>query len=136
MTISPLKTEKILNLSNKGIYAFVIDGKTTKQEIKKVLEKEFNITIVSIRIQIRKGKPMRFNRGKRAYPGMTTRADQRIAFVTLKAGDKLKIFDEDVEESKDDVADKKTVTKVQSKDSGKKEAGLFAKRRTGNRGDK
>ena len=117
MTISPLKTEKVLDLSTKGIYAFVIDGKTTKQEVKKVLEKEFNVTITSVRIQIRKGKPMRFNRGKRAYPGMTTRADHRIAFITLKAGDKLKIFDEDVEESKDAAADKKTVTKVQDRKS-------------------
>ena len=52
---------------------------------------------------IRKGKATKFSRGKHAYPGTTYRQDKKIAFVTLKDGDKIKVFDEEpVEEAKND----------------------------------
>ena len=138
IAIAPIKSEKSFALSSKGIYAFLIDGNASKQAIKEALEKEFKVTIVSIRTQVRDGKPMRFSRGKRAYPGTTTRQDKKIAYITLKDGDKIKIFDEDeVEEAKDNAKEVKTSRRANAEaNADTKDAGLFVKRRTGNRGDK
>jgi len=138
IAIAPIKSEKSFALTSKGIYTFLIDGKSSKQAIKEALEKEFSVTIISIRTQVRDGKPMRFSRGKRAYPGTTTRQDKKIAYVTLKEGDKIKIFDEDeVEDTKGTTKEVKASRRATAEANAEnKEAGLFVKRRTGNRGDK
>lgn len=137
-TIQPIKTEKSFVLSQKGIYVFVVDGKTSKQEVKSAIEKEFKVTIESIRGLLRKGKAMRFSRGKHAYPGTTTKADKSIYYVTLKDGDKIKIFDEEEVDTgaPETMVQKPAEVKESTEVAKTKKPGLFTKRRTGNRGDK
>jgi len=101
ITITPNATEKVYRLSQKNTYGFKVDGKTSKQAIKESIEKEFKVTVTSIRVLVRKGKSKRYSRGKRAFPGTTTLSNTRIAYVTLKAGDKIKMFEEDAAEVKD-----------------------------------
>ena len=109
MIVRPIQTEKAYREEAKRTYMFVAEAGASKQEVAKTVEKQYNVTVTDVRIAIRKGKKTKFSKGKHAYPGITTRADKRIAYVTLKEGDKIKIFDEEVvEETKEDKkADKK-----------------------------
>jgi len=103
MIVRPIQTEKAYREETKNCYMFIAEDGTSKQEIAKTVEKQYGVTVTAVRISIRKGKTTKFSKGKHAYPGTTTRADKRIAYVTLKEGDKIKIFDEEVvEETKED----------------------------------
>ena len=104
MIVRPIQTEKAYREEAKRCYMFVAEAGASKQEIAKTVEKQYNVTVTDVRIAIRKGKKTKFSKGKHAYPGITTRADKRIAYVTLKEGDKIKIFDEEqaTEEVKED----------------------------------
>ena len=107
MIVRPIQTEKAYREEAKRTYMFVAEDGASKQEIAKTVEKQYNVTVTGVRIAIRKGKKTKFSKGKHAYPGITTRADKRIAYVTLKEGDKIKIFDE--EQATEEVkADKKS----------------------------
>lgn len=107
MIVRPIQTEKAYREEAKRTYMFVAEDGASKQEIAKTVEKQYNVTVTGVRIAIRKGKKTKFSKGKHAYPGVTTRADKRIAYVTLKEGDKIKIFDE--EQATEEVkADKKS----------------------------
>lgn len=104
MIVRPIQTEKAYREEAKRCYMFVAEADASKQEIAKTVEKQYGVTVTDVRVAIRKGKTTKFSKGKHAYPGTTTRADKRIAYVTLKEGDKIKIFDEEqaTEEVKED----------------------------------
>ncbi len=104
--LEPRATEKTYAEQTKRTYVFPVDRDASKQAVAKLVEKEFNVTVTDVRILIRKGKPTRFSRGKHAYPGITHRQDKKFAYVTLKEGDKIKVFDEP-EEAKEDKKVKK-----------------------------
>lgn len=110
MIVRPIQTEKAYREEAKRCYMFVAEAGASKQEIAKTVEKQYGVTVTDVRVAIRKGKTTKFSKGKHAYPGTTTRADKRIAYVTLKEGDKIKIFDEEqtTEEVKEDKEDKKS----------------------------
>ena len=108
MLIRPIATEKAYHEQTKRSYMFVVPNNASKQAVAKQVSEQFNVTVTSVRISVRKGKATRFSRGKHAYPGTAYRQDKKIAFVTLKEGDKIKIFDEEpVAEADDKKSDKK-----------------------------
>ena len=108
MLIRPITTEKAYHEQTKRGYMFVVPNDASKQAVAKQVSEQFNVTVTSVRISVRKGKATRFSRGKHAYPGTAYRQDKKIAFVTLKEGDKIKIFDEEpVAEADDKKSDKK-----------------------------
>lgn len=92
--IEPRATEKTYAEQTKRTYVFPVKKSASKQAIAKLIEKEFSVTVTDVRVLIRKGKKTRFSRGKHAYPGTTYRQDKKFAYVTLKDGDKIKVFDE------------------------------------------
>ena len=92
--LEPRATEKSYLEQTNRIYVFPVKRDASKQSIKELVEKEFNVTVTDVRTMIRKGKPTRFSRGKRAYPGTTHRQDKKFAYVRLKKGDSIKVFDE------------------------------------------
>ena len=98
--LEPRATEKTYREQAKRTYAFVMKKSDTKQAIAKMVEKEFNVTVTDVRVLTRKGKQTKFSKGKHAYPGTTYRQDKKIAYVTLKDGDKIKVFEEPEEEKK------------------------------------
>ena len=105
MLVRPIATEKAYHEQTKRTYMFNVPAGASKQAVAKQIAEQYNVTVLGVRIAIRKGKATKFSRGKHAYPGTTYRQDKRIAYVTLKEGDKIKVFDEEpVEEEK---ADKK-----------------------------
>lgn len=108
MLIRPIATEKAYHEQAKRGYMFTVPANASKQAVAKQVSEQYNVTVTSVRISVRKGKATRFSRGKHAYPGTAYRQDKKIAFVTLKEGDKIKVFDEEpVAEADDKKSDKK-----------------------------
>ena len=106
MLVRPIATEKAYHEQTKRTYMFNVPADASKQAVAQQVADQFKVTVLGVRIVVRKGKATRFSRGKHAYPGTTYRQDKKIAYVTLKEGDKIKVFDEEpVEEEKP--ADKK-----------------------------
>ena len=138
--MTPRKTEKAYTLQSEHTYIFLVPKSATKQLVVAEVAAQYKVAVTDVRIVNRKGKPTRFRRGRHAYPGTTHRQDKKYAFVTLKSGDKIKVFDE--EEVKDTkaakAADQKTTaaSATEQQPTETKKVGLFARRRTGRRGDK
>lgn len=93
--ITPRATEKAYNTQTQNTYIFFVPKQATKQAIAKAIAAAFKVTVIDVRTTMRKGKPTRFSRGKHAYPGITTRQDHKVAYITVKAGDKIPVFEED-----------------------------------------
>ena len=108
--LEPRATEKSYLEQTNRIYVFPVKRSMGKQEIAKMVEKEFNVTVTDVRTMIRKGKKTKFSKGKHAYPGITHRQDKKFAYVKLKQGDSIKVFDDQPEE------EKKTSAKEAKKD--------------------
>ena len=107
--IVPRATEKAYTLQTQNTYVFFVPKAASKQEIAKAIAEAFKVTVIDVRTSVRKGKPTRFSRGKHAYPGITTRQDHKVAYITVKEGDKIPVFEEEKAETKktDDKAEKK-----------------------------
>lgn len=113
--LEPRATEKTYLEQAKRTYAFVVKKTDTKEAIAKLVAKEFNVTVTDVRTLIRDGKKTKFSKGKHAYPGTTYRQDKKIAYVTLKEGDKIKVFEEPEEDKKAEKATKKSDAKEAKK---------------------
>lgn len=44
----PLLTEKVSALNSKGVYGFIVDKKANKIEIKKAVEKKYNVVVLDV----------------------------------------------------------------------------------------
>ena len=117
--LEPRATEKSYLEQTNRIYVFPVKKSMSKQAIRQLVEKEFNVTVTDVRTLTRKGKATRYSKGKHAYPGTTHRQDKKYAYVRLKKGDSIKVFDDEPEENK----------KTSAKDAkeAKKEAKRLAK---------
>lgn len=111
----PRATEKAYVAQTKNQYIFFVPKTASKQEVAKKIAEEFKVSVIDVRITNRKGKATRFSRGKHAYPGITYRQDQKVAYITLKAGDKIPVFEEPKDDKKTD--DKKTDKKADKKEA-------------------
>ena len=109
--LEPRATEKSYLEQTNRIYVFPVALSASKQEIKRMVEKDFNVTVTDVRTLVRNGKKTKFSRGRHAYPGTTFRKDQKFAYVRLKQGDSIKVF-EDAESTE---LDKKTSAKEAKK---------------------
>ena len=92
--LEPRATEKSYLEQTNRIYVFPVKKSMGKQEIARMVEKEFNVTVTDVRTLIRNGKKTKYSKGKHAYPGITHRQDKKFAYVRLKQGDSIKVFDE------------------------------------------
>ena len=92
--LEPRATEKSYLEQTNRIYVFPVKKSMGKQEIAKMVEEEFKVKVTDVRTMIRKGKKTKFSKGKHAYPGVTHRQDKKFAYVKLKEGDSIKVFDE------------------------------------------
>jgi large subunit ribosomal protein L23 len=89
--IKPVLTEKMLNLSEKlRKYGFEVHRDTNKAEIKRAVEKKFNVTVETVHVVNIKGKTKRMSTRR----GMTfgRRSDRKKAVVTLQKGQKIDFF--------------------------------------------
>lgn len=114
--LEPRATEKTYREQAKRTYVFNVKRSMSKQDIAKLIEKEFNVTVTDVRVNIRKGKKTKYSKGKHAYPGITHRQDKKFAYVTLKEGDSIRVFDEP-EDSKTSAKDAKKADKKAGKEN-------------------
>jgi large subunit ribosomal protein L23 len=85
----PLITEKVTALKDNGQYAFEVDVKANKIEIRKALEKQFDVEVVSVRtVNIRPKKTVQFTK-KGRFAGKT--AARKKVYVTVKKGQSIDI---------------------------------------------
>ena len=87
MNIRPVFTEKSMNQAKNGLYSFWFLPKFTKNQIKAMLEKAFDIKIGSIKTQNYKKMTTRTMRGT----VKTIQAKKKV-LVTLKSG-KIELFE-------------------------------------------
>ncbi len=84
----PMLTEKTMTArENCNQYAFAVDRQANKVEIKKAVEKLFNVKVSGVRTQMVKGKMKRLGRT------MGKRADWKKAIVTLQPDQKIEFFE-------------------------------------------
>ena len=84
-------TEKMTSIMDKrGQYGFVVDKKTTKDEIKKAIEEFYGVEVQSVNTMIARGK-MRRNRRTGQISGYTNA--YKKAIVTLKEGFKIDFYE-------------------------------------------
>ena len=83
----PLVTEKNTALQALGKYTFEIDSDATKNQVKQAVEKAFKVTVISVNVMSVRGQEKMVGRKKVAG------GEWKKAIVTLKAGDKIQIFE-------------------------------------------
>jgi large subunit ribosomal protein L23 len=90
--IRPLYTEKIAKLQDEeNKYAFEVDRKSNKIEIRKEIENRFEVKVKKIQTMTVRGKMrQQMTRAGRFYG---RRPDWKKAVVTLAEGDKIDLFE-------------------------------------------
>ena len=78
--IAPVGSEKSYGLIADGKYTFVVDPRSNKTEIKRAIEKIFDVKVASVNTLNGTGKL------RRTRFGIGKRKDTKRAFVTLKSG--------------------------------------------------
>lgn len=93
INVTPRATEKAYSQSQRNVYVFTVPVTANKQEIVATVEAQFDVKVTGIKTLIQTGKTVRFSRGKKRYPGTTTRKDSKKAYVTLAEGNSIQVFD-------------------------------------------
>jgi len=83
----PLVTEKNATLQANGKYAFEVDKRANKMQIKGAVETAFKVTVTGVNVMNMPGKTRRVGRGTTVTPNW------KKAVVTLKPGDKIELFE-------------------------------------------
>lgn len=91
--LSPRISEASFLDAQSGVYTFDVALDVNKHEIAEAVAAQFNVTVVSVKTLIVKGK-VKASVRKRAGVKSGKRADRKKAYVTLKKGDTIKIFEE------------------------------------------
>jgi large subunit ribosomal protein L23 len=85
--LKPVVSEKSYGLLDAGVYTFVVHPDANKTEIRQAVEAIFNVSVHKVNTLNRKGKRKR----RRQFYGV--RPDIKRAIVTLKAGDRIDLFE-------------------------------------------
>jgi large subunit ribosomal protein L23 len=87
--VKPIVSEKSYALSEKGVYIFVVPPEANKVEIRRSVEKVFNVKVTKVNTLNRPGKRKR-NRKQMTFG---RRPDTKRAVVTLAAGQSIPLFE-------------------------------------------
>ena len=105
--LKPRLSEKTYGLSvTTNTYAVEVPGDANKHSVARAVSAQFDVTVESVNIVNVKGKTKRTVR-KGGRPTAGKRSDIKKAYVTLKEGDKLPVFDVVEEAQAETKADKK-----------------------------
>ena len=84
----PLITEKLDRAREKHRqYSFIVDQRATKVDVARAVTQLFKVTVEDVRTLVMRGKV------KRIGVSMGKRGNFKKAFVTLKEGDKIELFE-------------------------------------------
>jgi len=107
IVLKPRLSEKAYAQSlNGNVYVFVVPGETNKHTIAQAVASQFGVTVTNVRTVVQNGKAIT-SRSKRTRGITVTRKDIKKAYVTLKTGDHIAIFDAPEDTKTDTKADKK-----------------------------
>jgi large subunit ribosomal protein L23 len=85
---SPVVTEKSTAQGAEGNkVVFWVDSKANKREVKEAVEKVFNVTVLGVNTHRVPGKLKRLGRSSGKRP------TRKKAYITLKEGDRIEIFE-------------------------------------------
>lgn len=87
--IRPIITEESFTDAKMGVFTFEVSLDATKPEITKNIEKIFNVHVEKVNTAKIRGKKRRA--GKKRLE--VTSRDSKKAFVRIKAGEKIDLFD-------------------------------------------
>ncbi len=90
--IKPLVSEKMTDMSERGKYAFVVDKKANKVEIKKEVEKIYGVNVTNVNTAVMPGKPKTRYTKSRILSGASP--SYKKAIVTLAEGDLIDFYSE------------------------------------------
>lgn len=91
--VKPLYTEKLTKLmADSNVYGFIVDFNANKIEIKKAVEKKFNVKVLSVNTLKHKGKRKTQFRKSGRFEGFTPRTKK--AFVHLAKDNKIELFEQ------------------------------------------
>jgi large subunit ribosomal protein L23 len=86
--LRPLITEKSTILQDgQNKYAFQVDSRANKVQVKTAVEVSFSVKVTNVNMMTVKGKRKRFGRRQVQRPSW------KKAVVSLKAGDKIQLFE-------------------------------------------
>jgi large subunit ribosomal protein L23 len=86
--LEPVVSEKSYSLLDSNAYTFLVHPRANKTEIRQAVEKIWDVRVVKVNTNNRRGKTKRF----RFVEGR--RADTKRAVVKLAEGDKIEIFEQ------------------------------------------
>jgi ribosomal protein L23 len=87
--LEPVFTEKTLNEAKKGNYTFRISQGLNKYQIKKLVEKAFDVNVTKVRTMNEPGEEKRTMLGRKRII-----MPKKKAIVSLKEKEKIYIFEE------------------------------------------
>lgn len=83
----PLVTEKsTYQMNEMQRYAFEVDPRASKTDIKKAVEEIYKVKVVGVNTQVRKGK------SRRLKYGIVQETPSKKAIVSLREGDTIELF--------------------------------------------
>ena len=97
LNLTPRMSEKAYQQSLlNNTYIFVVPKDSNKLQIKTAVQAQFNVSVIDVNIVVQNGKKARSIRlgNRRARPIIGSRSDFKKAYVRLKEGDSIKIFEE------------------------------------------
>ena len=90
----PVVSEKAFALAEDGRYVFLVPTSSNKTEIRRLVEREFQVRVRSVNSLIIKGRPRRYGK----VIGQTK--DYKKMVVTLAPGEKITMFEAEAKDKK------------------------------------
>lgn len=92
IALKPRMSEKAYGVSQAGVYVFDVPKSANKHTIARAVSAQYSVTVATVAVATVKGKAKRtVRKSGRSVTGR--QSDSKKAYVTLKKGDKLPIFD-------------------------------------------
>ena len=82
----PIVTEKVTAASEHNQYAFKVDNRATKSDVKQAVEAIYGVKVVDVKTQVRRERDRTYKYGK------VTGKTWKRAMVRVAAGQKIELF--------------------------------------------
>ena len=87
----PILTEKVAKMQDNGVFAFEVDRKANKYQIKEAVEKTYNVQVASVNTMVMPGKPKSRYTKAGVLAGQTK--PYKKAMVQLLEGEYIDLYD-------------------------------------------
>jgi large subunit ribosomal protein L23 len=87
----PILTEKVAKMQDDGVFAFIVDRKANKYQIKEAVEKTYNVQVATVNTMVMPGKPKSRYTKSGVLAGQTK--PYKKALVKLQEGEYIDLYD-------------------------------------------